>query len=335
MDNSKKFLSDVDILRKAIETRKLVVFVGSGVSMNSGLPNWNKLLQELKNDIGIDNSDTEDPLQIAQIYFNERKHKEYIEKIRDILHHKKKKFNAINEAIFDLQPEHIITTNYDDLLEQVIKNRALPFSIIKKDNEFPYAVNSNLLVKIHGDLNNDDFVLREEDYLDYEDKHPLFEAFIKSIFSTKVVLFVGYSYSDFNLKNILQKVRNILGKNYQSSYLITHESFSSYKINYLKDKGVNVISYEDNKDTIENYLSGKNVKNIIYKKNSNLSQKEGKNLLDLMTFITVYDRFKEGLNELNYVDKMSKSLARFSELNSLPYFFIGNLYPFNVKNNEI
>ncbi|WP_157815921.1 SIR2 family NAD-dependent protein deacylase [Spirosoma pollinicola] len=292
------------------------------------------MVNQLKDDIGIENEDTEDPLQVAQIYFNEKKHKEYIQKIRHILHHKKKKYNQINEAIFDLQPEHIITTNFDDLLEQVVRNRALPFSIIKKDSEFPYASNSNLLVKIHGDLDNDDFTLKEEDYLDYDVKHPLFDAFIKSIFSTKLVLFVGYSYSDIDLKIILQKVRNILGKDFQSSYLLAPEYFSEYKINYLKEKGVNVISYEPNKEVVEKFLKGENANSISFKREGTNLLDKGIELLDLITFINQYDRFIEGLAKKDYFEQMYLSLKRFSELNSLPYFFIANVYPFNNTDKQ-
>ncbi|PRY37040.1 SIR2-like protein [Spirosoma oryzae] len=308
MDNGKKFLSDIGIIQKARDTKKLVVFVGSGVSVNSNIPNWGDMLEEIKRDIGIDRSDTEDALQIAQIYFNERKQKEYIDKIRATLHHKKKKYNPIDEAIFDLQPEHILTTNYDDLLEQVIKNRALPFSVVKKDNDFPYVANSNLLVKIHGDLDEDDFVLKEDDYIDYEFNHPLFEAFIKSIFSTKVVLFVGYSFSDINLKLILQKVRNILGKNYQNSYLITHSSYSSFKVNYLREKGVNVLSYKDNENYINLYLGGDNARKIDFRKSSSSLNITGQNLLSILTFLNVYNRFEEDLREYDYIKQMKMSL---------------------------
>ncbi|WP_266365393.1 SIR2 family protein [Tellurirhabdus rosea] len=332
---SEKFLSDIENIQKAIESKKLVVFVGAGVSMNSGLPSWNELVKQLKYGIGIDDNDTTDPLQVAQIYYNQKGHKEYIEKVRNLLFHKRGVYNELHDVIFDLNPEHVITTNYDNFLEQVIRKRALPFSIIKEDKDFPYSKNSNLLVKIHGDLDNDNFVLKEDDYLSYQDEHPLFDAFIKSIFSTKVVLFIGYGYSDPNLKIILHKVRNILGKDYQNSFLLTHSHFSEYKHEYLKNKGITVISFEDNQDAIDSYIKGANFKKNIYI-DDNISLKiPGLYLYKLVKFIKYYDREEEKLNRKEVLDQMYLSLLKYNELRSLPYFFIASIFPFNNVKKQV
>lgn len=147
----------------------------------------------MKADINVPSNEN-DYLRIAQMYFNDRQQKEYIEKIRLVLKHTKVKHNVLHEEIFNLNPEHILTTNYDDLLDQVIKVKSLPFSIISKDHDFPYALNNKHLVKIHGDLSDTELVLKEDDYIDYSRKHPLIEGFIKSAFVSKVVLFVGYGF---------------------------------------------------------------------------------------------------------------------------------------------
>lgn len=43
--------------------------------------------------------------------------------------------NIIDEIIVKLQPEHIITTNYDHLLENVNDPRVSKYAIITKDND--------------------------------------------------------------------------------------------------------------------------------------------------------------------------------------------------------
>lgn len=181
-----KFFTDVKNIRNAIDTNKLVVFAGAGVSVDAGVPGWNVLIEEMKSEIETPQNES-DSLRIAQMYFNDRQQKEYIDKIRSILKHKKIKYNEIHEQVFQLNPEHVLTTNYDDLLEQVIKKESLPFSVVSKDEEFPYALNTNLLVKIHGDLDGTEIVLKEDDYLDYSSNHPLIEAFLKSVFASKIV----------------------------------------------------------------------------------------------------------------------------------------------------
>lgn len=331
---SKKFFTDIKNIRNAIDTNKLVVFAGAGISVDAGIPNWGALIDEMKSEIAIPPNEA-DYLRIAQMYYNERQQIEYIDKIRSVLKHKKVKYNEIHEWVFKLNPEHILTTNYDDLLEQVIKKESLPFSVVSKDKEFPYALNTNLLVKVHGDLNGTEVVLKEDDYLDYSLNHPLIEAFLKSVFASKVVLFVGYGFSDINLKMIVQTVRNILGKDFQNAYLLSvEEHLHPTQREYLKNRGINVINYfdavnADGANYITDYLNGKNALNeMLFEKGEDISEK-GQHLLNFLVFLSTYDKFNEPLTEKNIIDQIYLSLNRFSEFQTLPPDFIANIYPFN------
>ncbi len=217
----------------------------------------------------------------------------------------------------------------------------MPFSVVSKDKEFPYALNTNLLVKIHGDLNDTEIVLKEDDYLDYSTNHPLIEAFVKSVFATKVVLFIGYSFSDVNLKMIIQTVRNILGKDFQNAYLLSiDENLHPTQRDYLKNKGVNVVNYydsviENEENYIEEYLNGINALNENYFKKGEKLSKEGQVLLNFLRFIAKYEKFNEPLSERNIIDQMYLSLNRFIEITTLPPDFIANLYPFNISSSHV
>jgi len=332
---SEKFFADVKNIRNAIDSKKLVVFAGAGISVDAGIPIWSTLIDEMTTDITIPSGES-DYLRIAQMYFNERMQKDYIDKIRSVLKHKKVSYNEIHEQIFKLNPRHILTTNYDDLLEQVIKKGSHPFSVINDDSEFPYASDTSLLVKIHGDLGNTNIVLKEDDYLDYSLNHPLIEAFLKSIFATNVVLFIGYGLADTNLKMIIQTVRNILGKNFQRPYLLNlDEKLHFAQRRYLEHKGIHVLNYfdavdEDNGNNfIIKYLEGNNARKEVYYRNGKKLSIKGQNLFNFLNFLCTYDKFNEPLAQKNIIDQMLMSLQRFSELRSLPPQFIANLYPFN------
>jgi len=335
------FIKNIQVLKRAIAERKLVVFAGAGLSIDSGVPSWENLINELRAEINIPESET-DFLRIAQMYYNERQQKEFIDKIREALKHKKLRYNEIHEAVFELNPEHIITTNFDDLFEQVIKAKAYPFSVIKKDSEFPYGRNTKLLVKVHGDLDEANLVIKEDDYLEYSNNHPLIESFIKGVFANKVVLFIGYSFSDINLKIILQSVRNILGHNFQNAYMLTTEDdFHPAKRQYLKQKGINVINYDDagklyDMNAIEQYLFiGRNALHHEFaKRNTTLSPK-GAKLLYLIKFITKYIDFAESIIKDDPLTQMYKSLNRFNEVRVLPPTFLSNLFPFNNNKRYI
>lgn len=339
---NRDFIKNIEIIKQAIADNKLVIFAGAGISIDAGVPLWKDVINSLKKDIVIPEYET-DYLRIVQMYFNERGQKEYTESIRKILNHKKIRHNDIHEAIFELNPSCILTTNFDNLLEQVIQSKAYPFSTITKDTTFPYAKNTKLLVKVHGDLDDGNLVLKEDDYLEYSYNHPLIESFIKNAFATKVVLFVGYSFSDFDLKLILQNVRKILGQDFQNAYLIdTSEQYHPAQRKYLREKGVVVINYNDGqyvglqgeeRNFIDDFLFHK--KNYLEQtyslKYNGVNSDTGKRLLRILTFIGKYDTFYESISELNIVSKMYESLKRFDEVFSIPPAFLSNLYPFSIS----
>jgi hypothetical protein len=320
------FLKSIEIIKSAIADRKLVVFAGAGTSIDAGIPSWGQLIEELRQEIDIPSHEG-DFLRIAQMYHNERQEKEFIDKIRSIIKHKTRRYNAIQEEIFNLGPEHILTTNFDDLLEQVIQSKAYPYSVIKGDQEFPYAKNTKLLVKIHGDLDDANIVIKEDDYLDYGATHPLIESFIKGVFATKVVLFVGYSFSDVDLKIILQNVRNILGSDFQNAYLLSlDDEFHPSQRQYLRNKGINVIHYQDGGEhSVLRQLHHQAVKSY-----PAFSEK-GQKLIAILKYINKYDGFTEQLQRDDALIQMHKSLQRFGEVRTLPPRFLGNLYPFNIR----
>lgn len=130
------WVESVREIRKANENNRLVVFVGAGVSKNSGIPTWGELIQDIAKKIGYSHcnvckekkpcskeadckerfSFTQDEyLRIPEYYFiqdHSEKHKAYYQLLQDSLG-SGGSANAIDEEIFSLLPNHIVTTNYD------------------------------------------------------------------------------------------------------------------------------------------------------------------------------------------------------------------------------
>lgn len=59
-------------LIKAFSNRKAAIFVGAGLSVGAGLPNWSSLMEPLKKEIE-DCPDDLSPLDIAQCFCNQYK----------------------------------------------------------------------------------------------------------------------------------------------------------------------------------------------------------------------------------------------------------------------
>ena len=343
MEIKKEQIANIKTIVEASRKNKLVVFAGAGVSKDSGVPTWNELIEKFKDELSLPKEEN-DYLRIAQMYFDRYQFKKYIEKVRNTLEYKKLSPNKIHEIIFKLSPLHIVTTNYDDLFEKVKNKEGYSYSLVRRDSEFPYALNNKYILKIHGDLDiPETIVLKEDDYINYSLEHPLLENFVKSLFASNVVLFVGYSFSDINLKYILNNVKSILGNDFQKAYLLNTGDKQNENVRYyMNSRGIDVIEYGDfdfedkNADGkiyrlnfIEEYLKGRNV---LSKKAMDFSkgQKLGDKTFNFLLFLTQYEPFYESIKDNHIIEQLYKSLNRFSEFNSLPPSFISNLYPFNT-----
>lgn len=249
MDNYQ--ISNLIRIQKASSENRLVIFVGAGVSMNSGIPSWNKFIETLKQELPSRLSCETDAMKVAQLYKDSRGHKEYMDKVKEILLYNKAVPNQLHRSILSLNPCHIITTNYDDLIEQELQNEFMQYDVVREDKDITHIVCPNTLVKMHGDCAKDNIVLTEKDYYDYSTNFPLIKAYVQSLFASKVVLVVGFSFADMNLKMILNKLQNILSENMQRAYLLSCEEPDYIMRQYYEKKGINIL-----------YLSEKEVNNI-------------------------------------------------------------------------
>lgn len=288
-------------IQHASRTDKLVVFVGAGVSQNSGIPTWNNLICSMMEELPSELSKENDVLKLAQMYKDSRGHKEYMDKIKNVLLYNKTVPNPLHKSIIALNPCHIITTNYDDLVEQELANEFKQYNIIREDKDIPQMEKQHCLVKMHGDYATDNIVLTEKDYFDYKNNFPLIRAFVQSLFASKLVLFVGFSFADLNLKMIMNELQNILSEDMQRAYLLSYDTPDDITKKYFEEKGVNILHFsEEELDSINgaaypsNTLSGIGQytdKTLHAIKNYSAISKE-----DLVLYL--YERIKPYLSEL-------------------------------------
>lgn len=225
-------------LFEASHNNDLVIFVGAGVSINSGVPDWRELIQEFKKSLPDSVINENDYLKIAQLYKESVPSGDYLNSIRGVLKDGKVHPNPIHEAILNLTPTHIITTNYDNLIELSVDSSRTHFSVIRSDEDVPYAKSSRFLIKMHGDFVSRKIVLTESDYYNYTKNYPLLDNLVKSIFASKTILCIGFSFNDLNLKIILNTIQSMLGNNAKPVYLLANYNENPVLYNYLKNKGI-------------------------------------------------------------------------------------------------
>ena len=172
----KQQFSNLLHIQKASRENRLVVFVGAGVSRNSGIPTWNDLIKTMKSELPDKLANDMDALKVAQLYKDARGHKEYMDKVKEVLLYNKAVPNPLHKRILALKPCHMVTTNYDDLIEQELINEFIQYAVVREDKDIPQMVHPNALVKMHGDYATDNIVLTETDYYNYSNNFPLIRA---------------------------------------------------------------------------------------------------------------------------------------------------------------
>lgn len=290
-------LTHLKNIQIASQTDRLVLFVGAGVSANSGVPTWKQLIDEMKKELPDSINYETDDLKVAQAYKDIRGEKEYLDKVKEVLRHNKVIPNPIHEAIFNLNPVHILTTNYDDLLEQELENEFKQYDIIREDLDLPNMIYSGALVKMHGDFSKNNIVLTETDYYNYSKNFPLIRAFIQSVFATKLVVFIGFSFNDLNLKMILNDVKNILGERMQRAYLISLTEPDALTIKYFEKRHINIVYLGESE--ISTLLNSPIHSSLEEAKISKLSS-FGRKLYDYLRIIKDAD-FLNAANPVSYV----------------------------------
>lgn len=316
-----ELLNYISMFREKAEQGKLVIFVGAGVSCNvDGMPSWNTLIQNMAKAIDYSRCDTcrhrlescentcllkddfstDELLKVPQHVFNKDQELYY-----RILNESIPAVTAdapLSSAIFDINPAHIITTNYDQLLESSKNIFCEQYQVIVYDKDLLNADKGKYIIKMHGDLSDaSSIVLKEQDYLDYSQKHVLIELFIKSLLTDHIVLFLGYSLNDYNIKLILSWLNYMRSQN--GSFDVDR------RVGYL------ILDQEIVDDTQLSYFSSNNIEVIninsmplIQEIPADLSNEIGKRLYSFLRVIA-----NPALEEnLSTIENAVKFMSRFS-----------------------
>lgn len=244
------FYEMINDLSLALRREKLVIFVGAGVSKNSGLPTWGQMVQSFARQIGYPMEGrlaTDEYIRIPQYYYcldESPGHSDYYSLIESMIPENIRP-NPLNRLIVSLRPKHIVTTNFDTLMDQVADG----YQVVKEDRDLLRGISAHYLLKLHGDIRQPQkLVFKEDDYLHYSETHRLMETFLKYLLIGHVFLFVGYSLNDYNLKTFVSWIEYI-AEEMQVKEEMHHNYFLSsslhagkdYLRKYYEGKGLDVI----------------------------------------------------------------------------------------------
>ncbi len=182
--------------------------------------------------------------------------------------------------------ELVVTTNYDDLLEQAFWDAHIAFDVVSyvEADQFDkrcfichsYDQNGNcqskeitttrfqypVILKLYGWLKNKQIVITEDQHIDYLLSNPfknLIPTHLKGIIESKSVLFLGYSWNDYDLKHILGQSDLKITSKGQTWFIYKSKPGSFLEASWGNDKKFHPIenTLDQCVDKLENFVSGK------------------------------------------------------------------------------
>ena len=245
----------------ASQNNALTFFVGAGVSALSGAPTWKGLIHAISDKLGRvrkDEYSSDEYLQIPQMFYyslGENK-EEYFKFVKEQLYSSSLLPNTIHREMLNLNPASFITTNYDTLLEDAAVQYCQSFKVVSRDEDVPTIFGDRFILKLHGDFKYNNFVLKEEDYLNYSENFKLIETLVKSVFSTNTVVFIGYSLNDYNIKLILNWTKTLLKGSFREPIFlyVGNSALTDTEIVYQQSKGLSVVEWNKLSGSTDAYL---------------------------------------------------------------------------------
>jgi hypothetical protein len=269
-----------ELLIDAVETGNLVPFVGAGVSRHAktkdgkGFPTWTEFLQELVDMACRSEWLTPEEEQQIDKLVKRGKYLMAAQALKNVIPEDqldvyiRKRFDtsnvevgAIHRALFKLKSPLILTTNYDQLLE---KAYALEFGdtatwythkhaphVQQYLKSHHHGHTKPMIFKIHGTAERpSEIIFAEMDYRKLIYGQPGYRAIISAVFVTKVVLMLGFSFSDPELTVIAESLREWLEKRTSPDYILLPkgEKGKIEKTRLRQDFGLEVIEYEPSKE---------------------------------------------------------------------------------------
>jgi hypothetical protein len=139
---------------------------------------------------------------------------------------------------------NVITTNYDSLIERAFSDAGKPCGTIVREDDLTRMQDVNV-VKIHGCVTHlDTIVITEEDYYRWLISDSEIKTLVRLWFLQRRVIFIGFSLSDPNLRQLYYGLRLRFGKALQVAYAVFKERLDNYGMRFIEEQKIKIIELD-------------------------------------------------------------------------------------------
>ena len=207
----------INEVKTLYESKRLIPFVGAGLSMCFDLPSWGELIDIIAEELKWDPEVFKLSGNFWQLAGYYKAVKGSIGELRSRLD---KKFNPADEqiksskahtAITKMDLPVIYTTNFDNIIERAFQINKKKYRVIRNLGDIATRSSEvTEIVKFHGTFEDDEsLVLTEADYFDRLDFETPLDIKLRADILGKTLLFIGYSFGDINLRYMLHKLHKL------------------------------------------------------------------------------------------------------------------------------
>lgn len=231
-------------LLSLVRERRVIPFVGAGFSAGLGLPGWAGLLEQVADDLLIAETDpkldfkqlvqdaSDDYLRVAEyLYLRAGSN---IGPLRLSVSHALTLSGPLATStphveLVNLGAPQVYTTNFDDAIEATYRELQQPMEVVSLPRDVAVAdPHQTQIVKYHGDLRYDDtLVLTESQYWRRLDLESPMDLKFRSDLLGRSVLFMGYSFSDINIRviwfKLMRMMEDVPESDRKPSYIVRFE----------------------------------------------------------------------------------------------------------------
>lgn len=228
-----------------------ILFIGAGLSIGAGLVGWTQLTRPLARSVSYelpvaDKFITADHLlAAAQRYENQQGRNNLIQYLLDNLDTASIQPTPVHKLIASLPVKVIFTTNYDDLIEQTLREAGRRFNVIVNEIDLAFWSGDRVqVVKLCGDLQRlTSIVLTKHDFNIYFASRPRLAERLRTILESNTAVFLGYSLQDPFFNQIWDNIGLDFGPYRQRGYAVMFNA-QPLEIDDLRQRGIHVINLE-------------------------------------------------------------------------------------------